>query len=45
MSFPVLNQPVDPVAELSQQAADLDPNTMTPRRSPRSCWQRHWCVR
>ena len=32
MSFPVLNQPVDPVAELSQQAADLDPNTMTPEK-------------
>jgi hypothetical protein len=32
MSFPVLNQPVNPVAELSQQAADLDPNTMTPEK-------------
>jgi hypothetical protein len=32
MSFPVLNQPVNPVSELSQQAADLDPNTMTPEK-------------
>ena len=32
MSFPVLNQPVNPVTELSQQAADLDPNTMTPEK-------------
>jgi hypothetical protein len=32
MSFPVLSQPVNPVAELSQQAADLDPNTMTPEK-------------
>ena len=32
MSFPVLNQPVNPVTELSQQAADHDPNTMTPEK-------------
>jgi len=32
MSFPVLDQPVNPVTELSQQAADLDPNTMTPEK-------------
>ena len=32
MSFPVLNQPVNPVTELSQQAADLDPDAMSPEK-------------
>lgn len=32
MMFPVLNAPVNPVAELAQQAADLDPNTMAPEK-------------